>query len=395
MSSPIRAAAEALSDTLTAWRRHLHAHPELSGEEAETAAYISAELRRLGYEPREQIAGTHGLTADLLPSPSTAAPATALRADMDALPINEETGAPYASRRPGVMHACGHDAHMAMLLGAAALLARRRSELRAPVRLIFQPSEERSPGGAAPLVAAGVLDGVADVFGLHIWSEMPVGALGTRVGPFMSATNELRITISGRGGHAAMPQQCVDPIVVAAEVILALQTIVSRSIAMTDSAVVSITQVHGGTAGNVIPETVELRGTIRTLSESVRAIVCARVHELATGIARNYGAAAEVAIRDGYPTVVNDSNAVARALAAARAIGIAESEIVTMPPQGGGEDFAYYTQKVPGAFLFLGGRNEAKGCCYPHHHPMFDIDEAALPIGAALLAQVALDRQPG
>jgi len=395
MSSPIRAAAEALSDTLTAWRRHLHAHPELSGEEAETAAYISAELRRLGYEPREQIAGTHGLTADLLPDPSTAAPATALRADMDALPINEETGAPYASRRPGVMHACGHDAHMAMLLGAAALLAGRRSELRAPVRLIFQPSEERSPGGAAPLVAAGVLDGVADVFGLHIWSQMPVGALGTRVGPFMSATNELRITISGRGGHAAMPQQCVDPIVVAAEVILALQTIVSRSIAMTDSAVVSITQVHGGTAGNVIPETVELRGTIRTLSESVRAIVCARVHELATGVARNYGAAAEVAIRDGYPTVVNDANAVARALAAARAIGIAESDIVTMPPQGGGEDFAYYAQKVPGAFLFLGGRNEAKGCCHPHHHPKFDIDEAALPIGAALLAQVALDRQPG
>ncbi len=391
MSTPIRAAAQALADTLSAWRRHLHAHPELSGQEAETARYVAAELRRLGYQPREQIADTHGLIADLLPDSPSGAAAVALRADMDALPITEETGATYASRRPGVMHACGHDAHMAMLLGAAALLAERRAELRAPVRLIFQPSEEKSPGGAAPLVAAGVLNGVGEVYGLHIWSEMPVGTLGTRVGPFMSATSELRITITGRGGHAAMPQQCVDPIVVAAELVLALQTIVSRSIAMTDSAVVSITQVQGGSASNIIPEMVELRGTVRTLSEPVRAIVCARVHELATGVARNHGAAAEVAIREGYPAVVNDANAVSRALAAARAIGIGETDIVTMSPQGGGEDFAYYAQKVPAAFLFLGGRNETKGCCHPHHHPRFDIDEAALPIGAALLTQVALD----
>lgn len=387
MIHPLRTAAQQLAGQLVAWRRHLHAHPELSGQEEQTAGFIAAQLRQMGYQPQEHIGGTYGLTATLRTGD---APAVALRADMDALPITEESGVEYASGRPGVMHACGHDAHVAMLLGAARLLAERRDQLRRSVKLIFQPNEERSPGGAAPLIAAGVLDHVERIFGLHIWSEMPGGSLGTRAGPFMSSVNDLYIKIVGRGGHAAMPQQCADPVVIAAELITALQTAVSRSIALTDSAVVSITQLTAGTAANIIPGFAELRGTVRTLSETVRATVCRRIRELAQGIAQAHGATAEVELLEGYPVLVNDQDTVARALRAARTLGFTEDQLATLPAQGGGEDFAYYAQKIPAAFLFLGARNEAKGCHFPHHHPRFNVDEDVFPSGVALLTQFAL-----
>ncbi len=391
MKSPLRTAAEHLSSQLTDWRRHLHAHPELSGQEQHTAAFVADELRRLGYTPQERIADALGLTATI---GDAQGPAIALRADMDALPITEENTVPYASQDSGVMHACGHDAHVAMLLGAAKLLADRHSELEHPIKLIFQPAEEFWPGGAAPLIQAGVLDDVACILGLHIWADMPLGTLGTRVGPFMAGVTDLHITITGQGGHAAMPQQCVDPVIVAAHVITALQTVVSRSLAMSDSAVVSVTRLQAGTTTNIIPPSVELWGTIRALSQPMSATVCRQVRKLATDIAQAFDAHAEVDLTPGYPPLVNDHAVVDQALAAARAVGFRDEELLTLPPQGGGEDFAYYAREVPAAFVFLGARNEAKGCTYPHHHPRFNIDEEALPLGAAVLTQFALSATP-
>lgn len=386
MAHELRCSAERLASQLVAWRRHLHAHPELSGREEQTAHYIAEQLRGLGLEPQERIGGTCGLMATI----GTSGPAVALRADMDALPVAEENDVEYRSQSPGVMHACGHDAHVAMLLGAARLLVDRRAALRRSVKLIFQPHEEVAPGGAQPLIDAGVLADVACVFGLHVWADMPTGALGTRAGPFMSNVDDLALTIHGRGGHAAMPHQAVDPVLMAGQIICALHTIVSRSVAMTEPAVLSITQVRGGTALNVIPEAVELRGTIRTLMDATRTAVHRRVHEVARGVAAAHGGNAEVAITPCYPALVNDPRAVEHAFAAARALGVPSEQLLTLPAQGGGEDFAYYARERPAALLFLGARNEAKGCAHPHHHPRFDLDEDALPLGAALFAQVAL-----
>ena len=388
MKNKIQLAAQSLADQLITWRRHLHAHPELSGQEEQTARFVAAELRKMGYEPQERVGDTFGVTATLNVDDT---PAIALRADMDALPVTEEGDVEYKSKNAGIMHACGHDAHMAMLLGAAKLLADRKDQLEQSVKLIFQPSEECFPGGAQPMIAAGVLNDVARIYGAHIWSEMPLGTIGTRVGPFMAASDDLRITVRGKGGHAAMPQQCVDSVLAAAHVLVALQSVVSRSITMTDSAVVSITEIHGGTTGNVIPEVVKMNGTVRTLSEATHPTVARRIDEIASSVAQAHGATAEVKIRRGYPVLVNDKDAVECVWAAARSIGFTPDRLMTLPGQGGGEDFAYYTQKVPGAFVFLGGGNESKTCHFPHHHPKFNIDEDALPLGAALLAKLALN----
>jgi amidohydrolase len=387
MSDGLLAAAQALETQLVAWRRHLHRHPELSFQEAQTARFVAGELRAMGYEPTERVGDTWGVTARL---PVNDAPAIALRADMDALPVTEETGAEYASVNPGVMHACGHDAHTAMLLGAARLLRERRGELRRSVKFIFQPAEELPPGGAAALIAAGVLEQVDRIFGLHVWSDMPLGTLGTRPGPFMSSVNDLRITVSGTGGHAAMPHQCVDPIVVGAALVNAFQTVVSRSTAPSDSAVVSITRFQAGRANNIIPSTAELGGTIRTLSAAVRSAVATRIRELADGIGRAHGAQITVEIAAGYPALVNDPALVQSGIRAAQLLGFKPEQLLTLQVQGGAEDFAHYAECIPAAFFFLGARNVEKRCCHPHHHPQFDIDEAALALGTALLAQLAL-----
>ncbi|MCG3127293.1 MAG: putative hydrolase YxeP [Phycisphaerae bacterium] len=383
--------ARLLSGKLVSWRRHLHAHPELSGQEAQTAGWVAQQMRELGYRPVTGVGGVHGVTAVLEAGDG---PEVALRADMDALPIQEETGLEFASQSPGVMHACGHDAHTAMLLGAAEILARRRGELRNPVRFIFQPSEEVYPGGAAPMIAGGVLENVTSILGLHIWSNMAAGKIGTRTGAMMASVNRLRITVRGRGGHAAAPHECVDPIVIASQIVLALQTVVSRGLSMSESAVVSITQINAGTADNVIPPAVEMVGTIRTLDGAVRQRVCERVRAIAEGVARSFGGSAEVGAEPGYPVLVNDDEATQRGLRAARRlVGLEKIEIVE--PIGGGEDFAYYGQHVPAVFMFVGARNEGKQCVYPHHHPRFNVDEDALPLGVALYAQYCLERGSG
>jgi amidohydrolase len=384
---PLSEAAAGLRPRLVDWRRHLHRHPELSGREKRTAAFVSTVLSELGLQPREGVGG-HGVTAEI--GDARRGGVVALRADMDALPIHEETGAAYASTVPGVMHACGHDAHVAMLLGAAALLKSRERELRRPVRLIFQPHEEVFPGGAPGLIAAGVLDGVERIFGIHICSSIPTGLLGTRPGPFMAAVNPMHITIRGRGGHAAMPHEAIDPVLAAAQVIVALQTVVSRSLPIAEPSVVSVTQVAGGTADNIIPEAVELAGTIRTFTRATRELAQRRVREIVESTARAFGATAEVRLDPGYPSLVNDARMTEHVWAVARAAGIPDQQHALLDPQGGGEDFAYYLEKTPGVFVFLGAGNAAQQCCFPHHHPRFDIDEDALPTGAALHAQFAL-----
>lgn len=379
--------ARNMLNTLRNWRRHLHAHPELSGCEEHTAAFVARELRAMGYQPRERIGGEWGLIADL---DAGSGPRVALRADMDALPIQEETGLPFASKNPGVMHACGHDAHTAMLLAAARLLHDRKAALKRPVRFVFQPHEEKYPGGAPGLIRGGALEGVESIFGVHIISVIPSGIVAARSGPFMAAVNQLRIVVHGKGGHAAMPEDTIDPVVIAAQIIQALQTIVSRSIAPHDTAVVSVTCVEAGTADNIIPSHATLRGTIRTFDETVRQRVLQRVRELATGIAAANGGHAEVALEDGYPVLINDEAALQRAKSALSALDqtIPWQEL---PLQGGGEDFAYYGKHVPAAFVFVGARSATATSCYPHHHPRFDIDEESMPLGAALLAQYALE----
>ncbi len=386
MSAATMDCARAQSEQLTNWRRHLHSHPELSGEERETARFIADELRKIGFSPQEHVGG-HGVVAELAVN---GAPWVALRADTDALPIQEDSGVAYASTRPGAMHACGHDAHTAMLLGAARVLHQQRGKLKRSVRLIFQPHEEKYPGGAPGMITAGVLDGVEAIFGLHITSTLPTGELGSRSGGFMAAVNPLTARIIGRGGHAAMPDQTIDPVVIAAQTILALQTIVSRSVPITEPTVVSITQIQAGSADNVIPGEVSLAGTIRTFNEKVRTFVCKRARDIIDTTARMFGATAEIEILPGYPVLVNDAALVERSFAAARTVGFTNGALKTLPPIGGGEDFAYYCEKVPGAFLFLGAANPAKNCTYPHHHPRFNIDEDALPLGTALLAEMAL-----
>ncbi len=235
MSVSLLDEARSFEDQIRGWRRHLHAHPELSGQERETASYIANVLRDLGFEPREQVNATHGLWAEL--RVNDAAPFVALRADMDALPITEANQIDYASKHAGVMHACGHDAHAAMLLGAARLLAARKSELKTNVRLLFQPHEEHLPGGAPDMIAGGALEDVSEIFGIHISSNLPIGKIGTRVGAFMAGVNPMRIEITGKGGHAAMPNESIDPIIAAAHVIVALQTVVSRNIPITSPVV--------------------------------------------------------------------------------------------------------------------------------------------------------------
>ncbi|MBL8880508.1 MAG: amidohydrolase [Phycisphaerales bacterium] len=379
--------AENLGSALRNWRRALHANPELSGQEEQTAAFVARELRAMGYEPRERIGGEWGLTADLHVA---SGPLVALRADMDALPIHEETGLEFASKNPGVMHACGHDAHTAMLLAAARMLRERKNELRRSVRFVFQPHEEKYPGGAPGMIRGGVLENVESIFGVHIISVIPKGIVAAREGPFMAAVNQLHIVVHGKGGHAAMPEDAIDPVVISAQIITALQTIVSRSIAPHDTAVVSVTCVEAGTADNVIPSRVVLRGTIRTFDENVRQRVLQRVREIAAGIAAACGARAEVTLGEGYPVLLNDAATLSRAKRAAESLG---GGLIwqNLPLQGGGEDFAYYGKHVPAAFVFVGAKNEPRVPCFPHHHARFDIDEDAMPLGAALLAQYALE----
>ncbi|OUM93811.1 MAG: amidohydrolase [Thermobacillus sp. ZCTH02-B1] len=385
MSDALRDAMP-LAEELIAIRRHLHRHPELSLEEKETAALVARELAKLGLGIRTGVGG-HGVVADLkgaLPGKTVA-----LRADMDALPIQEETGLEFASERPGVMHACGHDAHTAILLGAAKLLAARADRLRGTVRFIFQPAEEIN-AGAKVMIAAGALDGVAEIYGLHNLPTLPAGKVATCAGPIMGSVDRLEIDIEGRGGHGAIPDQCIDPIVCASQIVLALQTIASRELSPFEPAVVTIGSLKAGEANNVIPHRAEMTGTIRTFDPRVKAAIPERVERLVRKIALAHRCRAEVRVIDQTPVLVNHA-ANARLVEEAVDGTIGAANRVAAVPTMAGEDFAVYLERVPGCFFWLGsGPAERAEEAYGLHHPKYVLNEDCIPLGAALLANIAV-----
>jgi amidohydrolase len=361
------------------WRRHLHRNPELSYAEKETSAFTANQLREIGWSVRTGIGG-HGIVADL----EGAAPGRriALRADMDALPIQDQKQTEYASTVPGVMHACGHDGHTASLLGAAELLSMRRSEWTGAVRLIFQPAEEVPPGGALEMIREGVLEGVDEIYGIHLWSQFPAKTVYTAVGPLMAAADEFTVRIRGKGGHGGLPHQTIDTIAVGSHFVVNAQSIISRNVDPLAPSVISVGSFHAGTTFNVIAGESTLQGTVRTLSAEMRTYVKQRVEEVLDTTCRMFGAAYEIEYLLGYPPVVNHEQPTRRAVRIASERFGAEA-VRACQPLMAGEDFSYYLEKVPGCFLFVGaGNNEITA---PHHHPMFDIDESALETSVQLL----------
>jgi IAA-amino acid hydrolase len=380
--------ARSQSNWIVDIRRQLHRFPELMYEEIKTSKLVRETLDELDISYESGIAET-GVVATL---GSGESPCIALRADMDALPIQEETDIPFRSEIDGRMHACGHDCHTAMLLGAAKLLKQREAALPGTVRLIFQPAEEGGAGGKR-MCNAGVLENprVEQIFGLHVWPLLPTGTVGSRRGTFLAAAGEVTITIHGKGGHAAQPHVCIDPVVAAAKVVTELQTIISRNLDPLDSGVISITAIHGGEAYNVIPESVRMAGTIRALTMSRLDWLQDRVKSLATQVAAANDCEATIEFPDNvYPPTVNDA-AVWNTVQGIAGELLGQDAVHEVPPVMGGEDFAFYTEQVPGCFVGLGTGNAETGCTHNVHHPLFKVDEDALPIGAALHACFAVE----
>jgi amidohydrolase len=377
----------ALKDQLVADRRHFHRHPELGFQEQETAAYVAARLEKLGIEHRTGVAqtGVVGLIRGAQPGHCVL-----LRADMDALPLTEETGAEYASEHAGVHHACGHDGHTAILLAAAEILSRRRDELHGTVKLIFQPAEE-GPGGAKPMIEAGVMEDphVDACFGLHLSNDHPVGQLVVQGGPLQASADFFEITVRGVGGHGAAPHQTVDPVAVGAAIVGELQRIVSREIDPLDPAVITVGAFHAGTAHNVIAPRAELRGTIRSLDPKVQDFLHRRIQEIAEGVASAARATADVRITRLYPVTVNDEGMADFARGVAEQV-VPPNQVIRERPIMGAEDMSFFLNAAPGCFIFVGSANAERRLNAPHHSPLFDFDEAALPIGAELLCRLAL-----
>lgn len=388
MTAPFLPEAESMREELVALRRDLHAHPELGFAEFRTARIVAERLNALGYEVMTGV-GKTGVVG-LLPGGQPGERTVLLRFDMDALPIQEENDVPYRSQTPGVMHACGHDAHVAIGIGVATMLSRHRQAIPGTIKLMFQPAEE-GLGGAAAMIADGVLTGPAvDVaLGLHVSSNHDTGIAVVHSGALLAAADKLEIFVRGQGGHAAHPEQTVDAVLVAAHIVVALQTIVARNIGAEEVGVVTIGSIHAGEAPNVIAGEATLTGTLRSFNPDVRELLIRRVQAIATGTATALGATAEVRIIRGVDATVNAPAPTALVHAAAAAV-LGETSIDTSYRTTGGEDFSAVLARVPGNFFFLGARDEAHGYHYPHHHPRFDIDETCLPQGVAILCDAAL-----
>jgi amidohydrolase len=364
-----------VDEDVVAWRRHLHRHPEISFEERETSAWIADKLAGFALEV-ERPTETSVLARLRTGRPG---PTVALRADIDALPIHEESGVDFSSERPGAMHACGHDGHTAMLLGAASQLTARELP-GGEVRFIFQHGEELAPGGARDMVAAGVMEGVDFIYGCHLWTPMEYGKVAAMPGPFMAAADFFKLTVTGRGGHAGLPHTAVDTIACAAELVGSLQHIVSRRIDPLHPAVVTVGSLHAGDAPNVIPGEAVLTGTTRSFDPEVRGRIPMLIEEIARGVCAAHGAHFELDFQFGYKPVVNDE----RATQVVRDV-IDPDELVEIEPIMGGDDFSAFGAEAPAAYAFVGAGGQ-----YPHHHPRFVIDERALAIGTRLEVQVAL-----
>lgn len=378
----------ALEPELIAWRRHMHQHPELSFHEEQTTAYLTQELKKIPGLTLEFPTKT-GVVAVL--KGAQPGRTLALRADIDALPLQEETGLSYASVNPGVMHACGHDGHAAMQLAAAKLLSNEREQLHGEVRFLFQHAEELPPGGAIEMLRAGVMDGVDELYGMHLSSNFPTGTFGVRSGALTSATDRFDIRVIGKGGHSAFPETCVDPIVIAGEIVGALQTMVSRRIQAVEPAVVSICMIHAGEAYNIIPGEVSIVGSTRTFSKETRARLPVLMEELVRGICTANGATCDFKFSLGYASVINDKTltAAGRDVIASH---FGEGAVLEIDPLMPGEDFSALQENCPGFFVELGARSEEKGTTIPHHNSRYLMDEDALKYGVEYLYQLVRSR---
>lgn len=383
--SQIRPFIRSLQSNLVEWRRKLHQKPELGFQETITAEFIHQKLQEWHIDHQTGIAKT-GIVATIISN--SPGKVLAIRADMDALPIHEANEVPYRSQHDGKMHACGHDGHTAIALGTAYYLAQNKDSWQGTVKIIFQPAEE-GPGGAKPMIEAGVLNNpdVDAIIGLHLWNNLPLGTVGVRSGALMAAVECFRCQILGKGGHGAMPDQTVDSIVVASQIVNALQTIVSRNVKPLDAAVVTVGEFHAGTALNVIADTAEMSGTIRYFNPDLENLIRERLEAIIAGICQMHGANYELNHWQLYPPTINDS-AIAE-LVRSVALEVVETPVGVVPEcqTMGGEDMSFFLQQVPGCYFFLGSANPDKGLAYPHHHPRFDFDETALGMGVEMFVR--------
>lgn len=374
-------------EKMVKWRRHLHKHPELSFHEYETVRYIEEILKSYSELTIQKLTETSVVAVLKGAKPGKT---IALRADIDALPITEEADVEFKSENPGVMHACGHDTHTAMLLGAVDTLVKMQDDLSGTVKFIFQHAEELPPGGAVELVRAGVMDDVDMVFGLHIFPMIPTGMIGISPGAFSSASDIATLLIKGKGAHGSMPDLAVDPILIGSEIVINLNHIISRNVSPLANSVISVGAFHSGTVANIIPDTAQLELTIRNNDPKVREFVKNRMEEVIAGVCKMYGAEYEFDYTYGYDAVINDEKAVELVKEAAlKTVG--EENFFLMSPMMGGEDFSAYTQVRPGAFFVLGGGSADDGYRYINHHPKFKIDEDCFSSGAAMHVQLILD----
>jgi amidohydrolase len=375
---------------ITALRRHLHMNPELSTLEHNTAVYLAGKLTEYGIPFKPGIGG-NGIVATIVGT-TPAGKTIALRADMDALAIQETKDVEYKSQNPGVMHACGHDVHMACLLGAARILNQMKSSFEGSIRLIFQPSEEKFPGGALAMIKDGVLENPVPerIFGQHVFPELEAGKIGLKAGNYMASTDEVYLTVYGKGGHAATPDLNIDPVLIASHIVVAMQQLVSRNAHATIPTVLSFGRFIADGRTNVIPEFVKIDGTLRTFNETWRAEAHKKITTLAQGIAQSMGGSCEVHIAKGYPFLVNDERTTLKTKALAIEY-LGSENVVDLEQRMTAEDFAYYSQLIPSCFYRLGTRNEAKGITANLHTSAFDIDEQSLEVGMGLMAWIALN----
>ncbi len=378
-------AVEQVKEQVIAWRRYLHQHPELSFHEEKTAQFIYDTLLSFGNLEVSRPTRTSVVARLIGSQPGKV---LAMRADIDALPITEENTFDFVSNHPGVMHACGHDGHTAMLLGTAKILSGMKDKIKGEVRFFFQHAEEIYPGGAEEMVQAGVMDGVDLVIGTHLWAPMEYGKVGIVSGPMMAAPDTFWITVIGKGGHAALPHQTIDSIAVGAQVVTNLQHIVSRNTDPLDNLVVSVTQFIAGTTHNVIPGSVKMWGTVRSFDPKLREEVPKLMERVVKGITEAHGASYEFKYEFGYRPVINDAE-VTRLMEEVVVETLGEEWVDHMKPNMGGEDFSAFQQKAPGCFFYIGAGNKEKGIVYPHHHPRFTIDEAALEVGVKMFVNAA------
>ncbi|MCV3215546.1 M20 family metallopeptidase [Plectonema radiosum NIES-515] len=385
--SRVRLDIRSLQPQLVEWRRRLHQQPELGFQEKLTSEFVSQKLQEWGIEHETGIAQT-GIVAMIKGGKIDSGKVLAIRADMDALPIQELNEVPYKSQHDGVMHACGHDGHTAIALGTAYYLQSNRQNFAGTVKIIFQPAEE-GPGGAKPMIEAGVLKNpdVDAIIGLHLWNNLPLGTVGVRAGALMAAVECFKCTILGRGGHGAMPHQTIDSVVVAAQIVNALQTIVSRNVDPIDSAVVTVGELHAGTKLNIISDTARMSGTIRYFKPDLKGFFKKRIEQIIAGICQSFGASYDLEYWELYPPTINDAGMAEFVRKQAEQVIETPLGVVPECQTMGGEDMSYFLQAVPGCYFFLGSANPDKDLAYPHHHPRFDFDETALPMGVEIFVR--------